>query len=75
MANNNSIIITHKEDGNYTFMISNPEDYAAWFDKLQEKERQAILEREKDKFSSEVEDLRKYKIRTTLQKTIQILTH
>lgn len=72
-VNNNSIIITHKEDGNYTFMVSNPEDYATWFDKLQEKERRVIFERNKDKFSAEVEDLRKYKIRTTLQKTIQIL--
>ena len=72
-VNNNSIIITHKEDGNYTFMVSNPEDYATWFDKIQEKERRVIFERNKDKFSAEVEDLRKYKIRTTLQKTIQIL--
>lgn len=72
-VNNNSIIITHKEDGNYTFMVSNPEDYAAWFDKLQERERRVILERNKDKFSAEVEDLKKYKTRTTLQKTIQIL--
>lgn len=71
--NNNSIIITHKEDGKYTFMVSNPEDYAAWFDKLQEKERRILFEREKREFSATVEDLRKYKIRTTLQKTIQIL--
>lgn len=71
--NNNSIIITHKEDGKYTFMVSNPEDYAAWFDKLQEKERRILFEREKREFSAKVEDLRKYKIRTTLQKTIQIL--
>lgn len=71
--NNNSIIITHKEDGKYTFMVSNPEDYAAWFDKLQEKERRILFEREKREFSAKLEDLRKYKIRTTLQKTIQIL--
>lgn len=71
--NNNSIIITHKQDGKYTFMVSNPEDYAAWFDKLQEKERRILFEREKREFSAKVEDLRKYKIRTTLQKTIQIL--
>ena len=71
--NNNSIIITHKEDGKYTFMVSNPEDYAAWFDKLQEKERRILFEREKREFSAKVEDLRKYKISTTLQKTIQIL--
>lgn len=71
--NDNSIIITHKEDGKYTFMVSNPEDYATWFDKLQEKERRILFERAKSKFSSKVEDLREYKIRTTLQKTIQIL--
>ena len=72
-VNNNSIIITHKEDDKYTFKVSNPEDYAVWFDKLQEKERNVIREREKGKFSAEVEDLRKFKVRTTLQKTIQIL--
>lgn len=72
-VNDNSIIITHKEDGKYTFMVSNPEDYAAWFDKLQEKERRILFERAKSEFSAKVEDLRKYKIRTTLQKTIQIL--
>lgn len=70
---NNSILITHKEDGKYTFMVSNPEDYATWFDKLQEKERRILFEREKREFSAKVEDLKKYKIRTTLQKTIQIL--
>lgn len=70
---NNSILITHKEDGKYTFMVSNPEDYATWFDKLQEKERRILFEREKREFSTKVEDLKKYKIRTTLQKTIQIL--
>ena len=56
--NNNSIIITHKEDGKYTFMVSNPEDYAAWFDKLQEKERRILFEREKREFSAKVEDLK-----------------
>lgn len=68
-----SIKITHKEVNNYEYRISNPEGYAEWFDKLQEDERKRIYSTKKKNFSNKVEDLRKYDVRTTLQKTVQIL--
>lgn len=68
-----SIKITHKENNNYKYMVSNPEAYADWFDKLQENERRNLYRIKNRKFSNKVEDLRNFGIRTTLQKTIQIL--
>ena len=68
-----SLKITHKENGKYEYRISNPEGYADWFDKLQEIERKRIYKTRSVNYSNNVEDLRKYNVRTTLQKTIQIL--
>ena len=68
-----SIKITHKENNNYKYMVSNPEAYADWFDKLQENERRNLYRIKNRQFSNKVEDLRNFGIRTTLQKTIQIL--
>lgn len=68
-----SIKITHKENNNYKYMVSNPEAYADWFDKLQENERRNLYRIKNRQFSNNVEDLRNFGIRTTLQKTIQIL--
>lgn len=68
-----SIKITHKEDNSYKYIISNPEAYAEWFDKLQENQRKNLYRVRNQQFSNKVEDLRKFGIRTTLQKTIQIL--
>ena len=68
-----SIKITHKQDNSYKYIISNPEAYAEWFDKLQENERKSLYKIRNHQFSNKVEDLRKFGIRTTLQKTIQIL--
>ena len=68
-----SIKITNKENGDYKYMVSNPEAYADWFDKLQESERKSLFIRKNQQFSNNVEDLRKFGIRTTLQKTIQLL--
>jgi len=68
-----SIKITHKYNDNYRYMISNPEDYADWFDKLQENERKNLFKIRNQQYSNNIEDLRKFGIRTTLQKTIQIL--
>ena len=70
---NSSIKITHKDESGYKFMISNPEGYADWFNKLQEKTRMKLFESKGVKYSSSVEDLRKYKVRTPLQQAIQIL--
>lgn len=66
---NKSIKITHKEGDLYKFITSNPEDYADWFKKLQEREYRVLLE----KYSADVADLNKFNKRTILQKTIQIL--
>ena len=68
-----SIKITHKENGTYKYIISNPEAYADWFDKLQESERRNLYKKRSQQFSNNVEDLRKFGIRTTLQKTVQLL--
>lgn len=76
IPNNNtdkSIKITHKDNENYKYMISNPEDYAEWFDMLQCDERQKLFKVRNQPYSNKIEDLRKFDIRTTLQKTIQIL--
>lgn len=70
---NKSIKITHKEDNVYRYIISNPEAYAEWFSKLQENERKNLYRVRNQQFSNKVEDLRKFGIRTTLQKTIQLL--
>ncbi len=69
----NSIKITHKENEKYEFRISNPQGYAEWFDKLQESERRKIFSTKNAMFSNKVEDLKNYNVRTTLQKTIQLL--
>lgn len=68
-----SIKITHKENNSYKYMVSNPEAYADWFDKLQENERRNLYRIKNRQFSNKVEDLRNCGIRTTLQKAIQIL--
>lgn len=68
-----SIKITHKENNSYKYMVSNPEAYADWFDKLQENERRNLYRIKNRQFSNKVEDLRNFGIRTTLQKAIQIL--
>lgn len=68
-----SIKITHKENSSYKYMVSNPEAYADWFDKLQENERRNLYRIKNRQFSNKVEDLRNFGIRTTLQKAIQIL--
>lgn len=71
--NDSSLKITHKENGLYGFKISNPEGYAVWFNNIQENERKKIYTSKSVEYSNNVEDLRKYDIRTNLQKTIQIL--
>lgn len=68
-----SIKITHKENNSYKYMVSNPEAYADWFDKLQENERRNLYRIKNRQFSNKVEDLRNFGIRTTLQRAIQIL--
>lgn len=68
-----SIKITHKENDNYKYLISNPEAYSEWFEALQKTERIRLFESQHLQYSCKIEDLRKHGIRTTLQKTVQIL--
>ena len=72
---NHSIDITNKENGKYEYKSSNPFLYADWFDKKQEKEIKRELIKRNITFSKDckIDDLKKYGIRTTLQKAIQIL--
>ena len=73
LNNNKSILITDKENDNYKFISSNPEAYADWFDLIQKNERSIIFQKKKMQYSNKVEDLQKFGVRTTLQKTVQIL--
>ena len=70
-----SIDITNKENGKYEYKSSNPFLYADWFDKKQEEEIKRELIKRNIAFSKDckIDDLKKYGIRTTLQKAIQIL--
>ena len=72
-AQDKSLKITHKENGIYEYRVSNPEAYAEWFDKLQENERINLYRKQNAVFSNNIEDLRRFNIRTNLQKTIQLL--
>ena len=71
-----AVAITDKESEVYgeisdEWQISNPQGYFLWFrERSNFLERRAILA---EKFQMNVEDLKEYKVKTLLQKTIQIL--
>lgn len=75
----NYIDITDKKDsGNYEYMGSNPKGYSAWF---KDKEhavylmiRESIMRsRQQTIYDSTIEPIKEYKIRTPLQKAVQLL--
>jgi len=70
-SNTTELKITHKENGIYEYRSSDPEAYATWFFNRQKFEYDKILN--EAKFSQSVEELKRFRVRTTLQKTIQIL--
>lgn len=72
IAQEKFINITNKiDDGSYEYIGSNPRAYIDWFKKKQEASFQRI--REELRFQTKVEEIKEYKIKTTLQKAIQIL--
>ncbi len=70
-----SIDITNKIANEYEYKSSNPYKYGLWFDNLQKKEIIRELKKRNIVFSEEceIDDLKVYKVRTILQKTVQIL--
>lgn len=74
------IAITDKNEDNqsYEYMGSNPKGYIEWFNSRKLVRYKAIkealeLKNRKDKFMAEVEPIKEYKLKTPLQKAIQIL--
>lgn len=74
------IAITDKndDDRSYEYIGSNPKGYIAWFNSRKLVRYKAIreayeLENKQYKFRAEVEPIREYKLKTPLQKAIQIL--
>lgn len=68
------IDITNQQENDknkYEFIGSNPKGYIAWFQEKQKKSYQKLFENVK--FQAKIADIKDYQIRTTLQKTIQIL--
>jgi len=77
----NHIMITDKDEDNntYDFIGSNPKGYAEWFHsrkilRYKKLREQYLLEESKrQNYQAEVIEIREYKIKTPLQKAIQIL--
>lgn len=64
--NSNAICATHKENGVYRFISTNPHDYAEWF-KQKMQNKTMLYER------SGIEKMPDYPRKTVLQKTVQLL--
>lgn len=64
--NSNAICATHKENGVYRFISTNPHDYAEWF-KQKMQNKTILYER------SGIEKMPDYPRKTVLQKTVQLL--
>ena len=75
----NFIFITNKAGDNYHYMGSNPKGYAAWFIDRMKIQRQKLIERHNRLHHGMVFDqasitpIKEYKLKTPLQKAIQIL--
>ena len=69
------LIMTHKEDENseYEFKQTNPEAYYDWFLKRMEEEKKKLTEDYAIRNKLEIVDVPEYKIKTTLQISIEIL--
>jgi len=75
----NSISITHKSDNGYYYIGSNPKGYASWFIGQMKVQRQKLIEKNQRLNQAIVLDqasvvpIKEYKLKTPLQKAIQIL--
>lgn len=69
------IWITNKDlDSNtYKFRTSDPKGYANWFLNRQREVYERMLTEYREQYQESVENLKEYKVRTPLQKTIQLL--
>lgn len=67
--------ITNKDESTkiYTFTTTNPEAYFEWFNEKQQEEKQKLLERFAVQNNKNIEEVRDYKVKTTLQVALQIL--
>lgn len=72
-----SITDKNEENSSYKYIGSNPKGYIDWFNKRKETRYKAIKEAyEKDpsrRFMAKVEPIKEYRLKTPLQKSIQIL--
>ena len=64
-------ITNKKDDGRYEYIGSNPKAYISWFHEKQKASFQRL--RECIRIEDSLQEIKEYKIKTTLQKTIQIL--
>ena len=76
----NAIAITHKDQGEYDWLSSNPVGYARWFDGVKQVAFERIAKREKqfilqstDSIFASVDAVPDQLVRTPLQRSIQIL--
>jgi hypothetical protein len=77
---NDAIAITHKQNGIYSWVQSNPKGYATWFDEInapflafnREERRKELFEKHRNIYAS-VEDIPPLLERSSLQRVIQIL--
>lgn len=69
------ILITNKEQNTneYSFKTSNPKAYISWFLAKQEQEKNNLIKRFKNSTNDSIEELKEYRIHTTLQKATQLL--
>lgn len=73
-------ITDHDEDfDTYDYIGSNPKGYIEWFNSRKKERRTALLEQYMDenphliKYQADVEKIKEYKLKTSLQKAIQLL--
>lgn len=69
------LIMTHKENekSDYEFRMTNPEAYYDWFVKRMEEEKRKLTEEYAIRNKMEIVNVPEYKIKTTLQISIEIL--
>lgn len=72
---NTKIWITNKDlnSNTYEFRTSNPKGYANWFLNRQKEVYERMLTEYREQYQDSVDNLKEYKVRTPLQKTIQLL--
>lgn len=69
------LLMTNKEEmyGEYSFMITNPEAYYQWFCERMKQERDRLIQEYALRNKMEIVSVPDYKVKTTLQITIEIL--